>query len=120
MSKSIGIAALAAAGLMTGLSAGASAETIALVNYNQQALFFNQINDGATAAAEEAGAEFAAQVASETEEVRAWLVEEGGMARTDPDRTDFIAAAQGVQQEFAEKRGEDFITLVNAIQAAAQ
>lgn len=55
MSKSIGIAALAAAGLMTGLSASASAETIALVNYNQQALFFNQINDGATAAAEEAG-----------------------------------------------------------------
>jgi len=57
MSKSIGIAALAAAGLMTGLSASASAETIALVTINQQALFFNQINDGATAAAEEAGAE---------------------------------------------------------------
>ncbi len=55
MSKSIGIAALAAAGLMTGLSASASAETIALVTINQQALFFNQINDGATAAAEEAG-----------------------------------------------------------------
>lgn len=57
MSKSIGIAALAAAGLMTGLSASASAETIALVTINQQALFFNQINDGATAAAEEAGAD---------------------------------------------------------------
>lgn len=57
MSKSIGIAALAAAGLMTGFVATASAETIALVTINQQALFFNQINDGATAAAEAAGVE---------------------------------------------------------------
>ncbi|WP_422050643.1 TRAP transporter substrate-binding protein [Shimia sp.] len=72
------------------------------------------------AAAEEAGAEYAAQVATETEEVRKWLVEEGGMARTDPDRSDFIAAAKGVQQEFAEQRGEEFIALVNAIQAAAE
>ncbi|MBO9398638.1 TRAP transporter substrate-binding protein [Shimia sp. R9_2] len=72
------------------------------------------------AAAEEAGAEYAAQVATETEEVRKWLVEEGGMARTDPDRGDFIAAAKGVQQEFAEQRGEEFIALVNAIQAAAE
>ncbi|MBO9409279.1 TRAP transporter substrate-binding protein [Shimia sp. R9_1] len=72
------------------------------------------------AAAEEAGAEYAAQVATETEEVRKWLVEEGGMARTDPDRSDFIAAAKGVQQEFAEQRGEEFIALVSAIQAAAE
>ncbi len=35
----------------------AHAETFALVNINQQALFFNQINDGAKQAAEEAGAE---------------------------------------------------------------
>lgn len=86
--------------------------------------FMKKLNDEQRAqilaAAEDAGAEFTAQMASETEEVRAWLVEEGGMTRTDPDRTDFIAAAQGVQQEFAEKRGEDFIALVNAIQAEAQ
>ncbi len=86
--------------------------------------FMKKLNDEQRAqiiaAAEDAGAEFAAQVATETEEVRQWLVDEGGMARTDPDRTDFIAAAQGVQQEFAEKRGEDFVALVNAIQAAAQ
>lgn len=72
------------------------------------------------AAAAEAGAEFAAQVATETEEIRNWLVTEGGMARTDPDKTDFIQAAQGVQKEFAEKRGDDFVALVEAIQAAAQ
>ena len=72
------------------------------------------------AAAADAGATFAAQVASETEEVRNWLATEGGMARTDPDRTDFVAAAKVVQQEFAEKRGADFIALVEAIQAAAE
>ena len=85
--------------------------------------FMKKLNDEQRAqimeAATAAGAEFAAQVASETEEIRQWLATEGGMARTDPDRTDFIAAAQGVQQEFAEKRGEDFIELVKAIQAAA-
>ena len=47
-------AALAAT---TFLSGAAMAQTIALVTINQQALFFNQINDGATVAAEEAGAE---------------------------------------------------------------
>lgn len=71
-------------------------------------------------AAEAAGAEFAAQVANETEEVRAWLVEEGGMARTDPDKTDFVAAAKTVQDDFAAKRGADFVELVKAIQAAAE
>ena len=50
--KSLGIVALAAA-LGT---AGATAQTIALVTINQQALFFNQINDGAKQAADKAGA----------------------------------------------------------------
>ena len=71
-------------------------------------------------AAAEAGAEFAAQMAASTEEIRKWLVDEGGMAMTRPDKTDFIAAAQTVQQDFAEKRGPDFVELVKAIQAAAQ
>ena len=53
--KSLGIAALTATGLAAGTAGGAAAETIALVTINQQALFFNQINDGATAAAEAAG-----------------------------------------------------------------
>jgi tripartite ATP-independent transporter DctP family solute receptor len=86
--------------------------------------FMKKLNDEQRAqilaAAEDAGKEMAAQVANETEEVRQWLVSEGGMARTDPDKTDFIKAAQTVQQSFAEKRGDDFVELVNAIQAAAQ
>lgn len=48
-----------AAGLAFALSAGAvkaEGETIALVTINEQALFFNQINDGAQAAADKAGA----------------------------------------------------------------
>jgi len=39
-----------------GFAASAQAETVALVTINQQALFFNQINDGAQAAADKAGA----------------------------------------------------------------
>lgn len=70
-------------------------------------------------AAEAAGAEFALQVASETEEVRTWLATEGGMAMTTPDKTDFVEAAKGVQQAFAEKRGADFVELVGKIQEAA-
>jgi tripartite ATP-independent transporter DctP family solute receptor len=71
-------------------------------------------------AAEAAGKALADEVATETEEIRTWLVEEGGMARTDPDRTDFIAAAQTVQTSFAEARGQEFVDLVTAIQAAAE
>lgn len=86
--------------------------------------FMKKLNDEQRAqilaAAADAGKEMAAQVANETEEVRDWLVSEGGMARTDPDRADFIKAAQTVQQSFAEKRGDEFVELVNAIQAAAQ
>lgn len=71
-------------------------------------------------AANDAGVEYAAQVASETEEVRNWLVSEGGMTMTTPDRGDFIEAAKAVQREFAEKRGDDFLDLVTRIQAAAE
>jgi tripartite ATP-independent transporter DctP family solute receptor len=70
-------------------------------------------------AATDAGAEFAAQVASETQEVREWLVNEGGMAMTTPDKTDFVMAAKAVQASFAEERGPEFVELVEAIQAAA-
>src|SRR3974390_610531 len=45
------LAAAAAAGAIP-----VSAETVALVTINQQALFFNQINDGAKQAADKAGA----------------------------------------------------------------
>lgn len=49
----------AAAAILIGLGFGATAaeaQTVALVTINQQALFFNQINDGAKAAADKAGA----------------------------------------------------------------
>ncbi len=71
-------------------------------------------------AAVDAGNRFSEEVRTETEEVRAWLVEEGGMTRTDPDRADFIAAAQVVQQEVAAERGQEFVDLVNMINAAAE
>ena len=46
-------------------------------------------------------------------------MKEGGMMRTDPDRTAFIAAAQTVQQAVARERGAEFVDLVNRIQAVA-
>jgi len=49
-------AAALAGTAMLALSAQAQAETIALVTINQQALFFNQINEGAQKAADAAGA----------------------------------------------------------------
>ncbi|WP_108658712.1 substrate-binding domain-containing protein [Acuticoccus kandeliae] len=49
------LAALATAAAL--VSTAASAQTIALVQINQQALFFNQMNEGAQAAADEVGAE---------------------------------------------------------------
>lgn len=70
-------------------------------------------------AATDAGAEFRQQVLNETDEVRDWLASEGGMAMTRPDKTDFIKAAQTVQDAFAKERGEDFVELVKKIQDAA-
>ena len=71
-------------------------------------------------AATDAGQQFREQVLNETEEVREWLATEGGMAMTRPDKTDFIAAAQKVQEAFAEKRGAEFVDLVKKIQDAAK
>ena len=71
-------------------------------------------------AADAAGKEFRQQVLNETEEIRTWLSKDGGMAMTRPDKTDFIKAAQTVQQSFAKERGEDFVSMVNEIQKAAQ
>ncbi|MBB3996748.1 ABC transporter substrate-binding protein [Aureimonas pseudogalii] len=51
------LAGAAALTLLGGTASAALADTFALVTINQQALFFNQINDGAKAAAKAAGAE---------------------------------------------------------------
>ena len=80
----------------------------------------DELREQVLKAATDAGMEFRKLVLNETEEVRNWLSTEGGMARTDPDKTDFIKAAQTVQQAFAKKRGAEFVELVNAIQAAAE
>lgn len=86
--------------------------------------FMKKLNDEQRgqilAAAQAASDEFAKQIATETDDVRNWLVQEGGMKMTRPDKADFIKAAQGIQKQFAEKRGADFVELVSAIQAAAQ
>ena len=71
-------------------------------------------------AATDAGIEMRKQVATETEDVRNWLVNEGGMKMTRPDLTDFVEAAKVVQNDFAEKRGAEFVELVGKIQAAAE
>ena len=71
-------------------------------------------------AATDAGAEFRQQMLTDTEDVRKWLATEGGMTMTRPDKTDFIKAAKVVQDEFAVKRGKDFVELVKKIQAAAE
>ena len=71
-------------------------------------------------AANDAGAQLAKEVATETQEIRDWLVSEGGMAMTTPDKADFVEAAKGVQADFAKKRGAEFVALVEAIQAAAE
>lgn len=52
----LGAASGAAVGLAAGRTAWAAAPTFALVQINQQALFFNQMNAGAQAAADKAGA----------------------------------------------------------------
>ena len=62
----------------------------------------------------------AAEVATSTQEIRDWLSSEGAMAMTVPDKTDFVAAAKQVQNNFAQKRGEEFVKLVAKIQAAAE
>lgn len=70
-------------------------------------------------AAEEAGDYQTEVVTKRTDEVRHWLVTEGGMEATRPDRAPFIAAAQKVQAKFAEEGGPQFRELVDQIQAAA-
>jgi TRAP-type C4-dicarboxylate transport system substrate-binding protein len=85
--------------------------------------FMKRLNDDQIAiiqkAATAAGAALEKEVATETEEIRNWLATEGGMAMTTPDKTDFVEAAKTVQNAFAQKRGGEFVELVQKIQAAA-
>lgn len=71
-------------------------------------------------AAHDAGVELSSIVQNETNEIRDWLVSEGGMTMTRPDKTEFIAAAQKVQEAVAQERGAEFVELVKMIQDAAK
>lgn len=86
--------------------------------------FMKRLSDDQRAAvlraATEVGREHNRARRADREDIRTWLVEKGGMTRTDPDRTAFIAAARRVQQDFADKRGADFIALLEKVRSAAQ
>ncbi len=71
-------------------------------------------------AAREAGIYQKEEMTRQVDEIRAFLVGEGGMKSAEFDRTDFIAAGQRVQDNYAADKGEDFTSLVTAIRAAAQ
>jgi tripartite ATP-independent transporter DctP family solute receptor len=71
-------------------------------------------------AAISAGQTLSDEFATETQEIREWLVETGGMALTTPDKTEFIKAAKTVQDSFAKERGKEFTDLVKKIQAVAE
>ncbi len=71
-------------------------------------------------AAREAGIYQKEEMTRQVSEIRAFLVGEGGMKTAEFDRTDFIAAGQRVQDQFAADKGDDFKALVSAIRAAAE
>lgn len=58
-------------------------------------------------------------MSSQTDEIRAFLVGEGGMKTADFDRSGFIEAGQKVQDTYAADKGDDFKALVGDIRAAA-
>lgn len=72
-------------------------------------------------AAREAGAFQKKAVSEEVSEIRRFLTTEGqgGMETVEVDKSDFIAAGQHVQDEFAKDKGEEFQALVNAIRAVS-
>ena len=86
--------------------------------------FMGKLDDAQRAAvfeaALEAGVFHTQYKIDETEKVRAWLENEGGMTVTRPDRADFIAAAKTVQDEFTEQRGEAFGQILQQIRDAAE
>lgn len=70
-------------------------------------------------AADEAGAYMYDFMKDDLDSLRAWLVNEGGMTRSDPDRAPFIKAAQKIQDQFSKDASPEFIALLKEIRAAA-
>ncbi|WP_108816613.1 TRAP transporter substrate-binding protein [Loktanella sp. Alg231-35] len=71
-------------------------------------------------AAREAGIYQKEEMTARVTEIRDFLLGEGGMETVEFDRTDFIAAGQRVQDNYASDKGEDFQSLVGEIRAAAE
>jgi tripartite ATP-independent transporter DctP family solute receptor len=75
--------------------------------------------DAVMRAARDAGIYQKEEMTRQVTEIREFLLGEGGMKTVDFDRTDFIAAGQRVQDNYAADKGDDFTALVAAIRAAA-
>lgn len=75
--------------------------------------------DAVMRAAKDAGIYQKEEMGRQVEEIRAFLVGEGGMKTAEFDRTDFIAAGQRVQDKYSTDKSDEFKALVAAIRAAA-
>jgi len=80
----------------------------------------DQQKEAVMRAAREAGAHHKDVMSKQIAEIRAFLTTEGqgGMKTVEFDKTDFIAAAQRVQDRYAAEKGDEFKALVKAIRAA--
>ena len=83
--------------------------------------FDDQQKEAVMRAAREAGIYHKEFMAEQVGEIRTFLTTEGqgGMKTSELDKTDFIAAAQRVQDRYAAEKGEDFTALVKSIRDAA-
>lgn len=75
--------------------------------------------DAVMRAAKDAGIYQKEEMSRQVDEIRAFLVGEGGMKTVEFDRTDFIAAGQRVQDNYSSDKSDEFKALVAAIRAAA-
>lgn len=71
-------------------------------------------------AAKDAGAYHRDLMNAELKELRQWLVNEGGMEITYPDKKEFVDVALKVQDDFAANMGEEFKKTLQEIRDAAQ
>lgn len=76
--------------------------------------------DAVLRAARDAGIYQKEEMSRQVGEIRAFLTGEGGMETAEFDRTDFIAAGQRVQDQYAADKGAEFTAVVAAIRAASK
>ncbi len=83
--------------------------------------FDDQQKEAVMRAAAEAGVYHKEVMASRVDDIRTFLTTEGqgGMTTSELDKTDFIKAAQRVQDRYAAEKGDDFKALVKSIRDAA-